>query len=434
MFSKKRAGTALVLATGAALVLAGCGGGGGSEAPDSAPTFNPDEEVTLDLAFWGNDVRADLYNQVIEAFNEEYPNITVNSSFLGFPEFWEKRQTEAAGGGLPDVMQFDYSYLRQYSENGLLLDLGPYLGNIVETEPLPQNILDIGVVNDTTYGIPTSTNAWGMYTNPVLLEQAGVEEFSGGSWEDYVDWMAEVTEGSGGAFYGGTDYTGRIQNFEIQQRAQGEDLFTEDGEPNFTEEDLAAFWEQGEDARAVTVIPEQRLEEVFPLSGFDTANTASELTWDNFGGGYLGNLGEGYTELGLVAPPVTEEGAQDLYLKPSMLHAISAETEHPEAAATLVNFLINSPQSGEIFGTNRGIPASETALEAAELDPLSQQIADYEASISDRLGDAPPVPIVGYGSLEEKFRQLGKELGFGTITVEEAVSQFFTEMDVVLNQ
>ena len=43
---------------------------------------------------------------------------------------------------------------------------------------------------------------------------------------------------------------------------------------------------------------------------------------------------------------MTEEGAKDLYLKPSMLHTISAETEHPEAAATLVNFLINSPAVG----------------------------------------------------------------------------------------
>jgi multiple sugar transport system substrate-binding protein len=432
MFSKKRAIAAMAFTAGAALVLAGCAGG--DNAAEPAATFDPDEEVTLDLAFWGNDVRADLYNQAIEAFNEEYPNITVNSSFLGFPEFWEKRQTEAAGGGLPDVMQFDYSYLRQYSENGLLLDLDPYLGNIVDTEPLPENILNIGVVNDTTYGIPTSTNAWGMYTNPVLLEQAGVEEFSGGSWEDYIEWMGEVTEGSGGAFYGGTDYTGRIQNFELQLRSEGSYLFSEGGEPGFDEKRLTEFWESGADARDGIVIPQQRLEEVFPLSGFDTANTASELTWDNFGSGYKGNLGEAYPELGLVAPPVTEEGAKDLYLKPSMLHTISAKTEHPEAAATLVNFLVNSPQSGEIFGTNRGIPASETALAAAELDPLSQQIADYEASISDRLGDAPPVPIVGSGTLEEKFRQLGTELGFGTITVEDAVSQFFSEMDVVHNQ
>ena len=429
----KRATAAAAIAAGAALVLAGCAGGSG-DAPDSEPTFNPDEEVTLDLAFWGNDVRAELYNEVIAAFNEEYPNITVNSTFLAFPEFWEKRQTEAAGGNLPDVMQFDYSYLRQYSENGLLLDLDPYIGGIIESDPLPQNILDIGVVNDTTYAIPTSTNAWGMYTNPVLLEQAGVEDFPGGTWEDYTDWMGEVTDASGGGFWGGSDYTGRIQNFELQLRAEGSYLFSDEGEPGFDEERLAEFWESGQPVRDGIGVPQQRVEEVAPLSPFDTALTASELTWDNFGSGYLGNLGEGYTELGLVAPPITEEGAQDLYLKPSMLHAISANTETAAAAATLVNFLINSPQSGEIFGTNRGIPASETALEAAELDPLSQQIADYEASIADRLGDAPPVPIIGYGTLEEKFRQLGTELNFGTITVEDAVTQFFAEMDVVLNQ
>lgn len=432
MFNRKRALAAVAMATGAAIALAGCAGG--TAAPEPAATFDPDEEVSLDLAFWGNDVRAELYNEAIAAFNEEYPNITVNASFLGFPEFWEKRQTEAAGGNLPDVMQFDYSYLRQYSQNSLLLPLDPYLGNIIDTEPLAENILSIGVVDDVTTGIPTSTNAWGLFLNPVLLETAGVEQFEGGSWEDYTDWMAEVTDASGGQFWGGSDYTGRIQNFEIQLRSEGSYLFSEDGEPGFDEERLTEFWESGQEIRDGIGVPQQRVEEVTPLGPFDTANTASELTWDNFGSGYLGNLGASYTELGLVAPPVTEEGTKDLYLKPSMLHAISANTDHPEAAATLVNFLVNSPQSGEIFGTNRGLPASETALAAAELDPLSQQVKDYEASIADRLGDAPPVPIVGYGTLEEKFRQLGAELNFGTITVEDAVAQFFSEMDVVLNQ
>jgi multiple sugar transport system substrate-binding protein len=432
MFSKKRLAATAAVATTAALVLAGCAGGSAPE--EAAPTFDPNEKVTLNLAFWGNDVRADLYNQAIEAFNEEYPNITVNSTFLTFPEFWEKRQTEAAGGGLPDVMQFDYSYLRQYSENGLLLDLDPYLGNIIETKPLDDKILKIGVVDDTTYAIPTSTNAWGMYTNPVLLEQAGVDEFAGGSWDDYTEWMGEVTDAAGGQFYGGADYTGRIQNFELQLRSEGKNLFNEDGTAGFDEKRLKKFWEEGQDIRDGIGIPEQTVEELKPLGGFDSAKTASELTWDNFGAGYLANLGASYTELGLVAPPVTKEGAKDLYLKPSMLHAISANTKHPEAAATLVNFLINSPESGKIFGTNRGIPASSTALEAADLDPLSTQIKDYEESIADRLGDAPPVPIVGYGSLEEKFRVLGTELNYGTVTVDEAVDQFFAEMDVVLNQ
>jgi pectin-derived oligosaccharide transport system substrate-binding protein len=434
MFNRKRTIAAVAIAAGAAIALAGCAGGGSTAAPDATPTFDADEKVTLDLAFWGNDIRAELYNEAIAAFNEEYPNITVNATFLGFPEFWEKRQTEAAGGNLPDVMQFDYSYLRQYSENNLLLPLDPYLGNIIETDPLPQNILDIGVVGDVTTGIPTSTNAWGLFTNPVLLETAGVDEFEGGDWEDYTDWLGDITSGAGGAFYGGTDFSGRIQNFELQLRSEGSYLFSEDGEPGFDEERLTEFWESGADIRDGIGIPQQRLEEVLPKGGFDTALTAAELTWDNFGAGYLAGLGAGYTELGLIAPPVTKEGAKDLYLKPSMLHTISAKTDHPEAAATLVNFLVNSPESGEIFGTNRGLPASETALAAAELDPLSQQVKDYEASIADRLGDAPPVPIVGYGTLEEKFRQLGTELNFGTLTVDEAVAQFFSEMDVVLNQ
>ncbi|MFJ6677731.1 ABC transporter substrate-binding protein [Microbacterium sp. NPDC091382] len=427
MFSK-RALAAVALATGSVIALAGCAG-----SPEPAGTYDPDEKVSLDLAFWGNDVRADLYNKAIDAFNEKYPNIEVSTSFLAFPEFWEKRQTEAAGKNLPDVMQFDYSYLRQYSENGLLLDLDPYLGGIIETDPLPQNILDVGKVNDTTYGIATSTNAWGLFTNPVLLEKAGADEFPGGSWDDYTAWMKTITDAGGGEYWGGGDYTGRIQNFELQLRSEGGNLFTEDGKPGFDEARLKAFWEEGQSIRDGIGIPQQDVEEVLPLGGFDTALTASELTWDNFGAGYLGNLGEGYTELGLVAPPVTKEGAKDLYLKPSMLHSIAANTDHPEAAATLVNFLVNSPEAGEIFGTNRGLPASETALAAADLDPLSEQVKAYEESIADRLGDAPPVPIVGYGTLEEKFRQLGVELNFGTMTVDDAVSQFFTEMDVALN-
>ncbi|MBP2437023.1 ABC transporter substrate-binding protein [Microbacterium amylolyticum] len=435
MFRTKKTAAITAIAAIGGLTLAGCSSntGGGAEPAE----VDPDEQITLTMAFWGNDVRADLYNQAFDAFNEEYPNIQIQSSFLDFPAFWELRQTEAAGGGLPDVMQFDYSYLRQYAENGLLLDLTPYVGSIIDDEPLSDEILSIGQVADGMFGIPTSTNAWAMFLNPTTIEEIGVAPFAGGSWEDYAAWMkdaADTAAANGVDAFGGSDFTGRIQNFEVQQRAKGQDLFTEDGEPNFTEDDLREFWEQGSEVRTDgSVMPMQRNEELHPLGGFDIGAVASELTWDNFGAGYLANLGEGYDTLDLVAPPVTVEGATDLYLKPSMLHAIAANSDHPDAAATLVDFLINSPESGEIFGTNRGLPASATALEAATLDDFSQKIADYEASIEDRIGAAPPVPIVGYGTLEEKFRQLGEELGYGTTTVDAAVSQFFSEMNVILN-
>ena len=43
-----------------------------------------------------------------------------------------------------------------------------------------------------------------------------------------------------------------------------------------------------------------------------------------------------------------------------------------------------------------------------------------------------PDGSVGYGSLEQTFWDLGKEIGLGTLTVDEAVERFFGEADVIL--
>jgi multiple sugar transport system substrate-binding protein len=277
-----------------------------------------------------------------------------------------------------------------------------------------------------------------MFENPTLIEEVGVEPFGGGDWDDYDDWLRtarEAAEESGIEAWGGSNPTGFIQTFELALRSDGKSLFTEDGEVGFTKEELAEFWDRGVELRDEDVVtPQQRLEELSPMSGFDAAKQLTEITWDNFGAGYLANLGAAYPEVDLVAPPVTEEGAKDLYMKAGMLMSGAATTEHPEAAATFIDFMANSPEVGAIFGTNRGMPASETQRDGIEVDAIAQQILDYEESIADRLGDPPPVPIVGYGSIEAKFKALGQELGFGTVTVDDAVDQLFAEIDVILNQ
>lgn len=427
-------GAVTAAGTVAALVLAGCASG---TAPGATTTVDPDEDVSISFSFWGNDVRAELYDEAIAVFEEQNPNIDVNVLFLAPQDYWEKRQIEASGGGLPDVVTMDLAYLRQYSQNGTLLDLEPYLGTTIQTDTLDPGVLGAGIVDDVTTAVPLSTNAWGLFLNSTLLEQIGVEPFTDGTWQDYFDWMADVSAAAAAAgvdVWGGVDPASRFHNFENYLRAQDKALFTDAGEAGFDEDDLTEFWQTAADARAAGgFVPQQRVEEVVPLTAFDSALSASDTTWDNTAGGFLGNLGEGY-ELELVAPPLDEEGAKDLYLKASQMYSISAKSDAPAAAATLIEFLVNSPEAGRIFGSNRGLPASSTARDAADLDAVSQLVADYEASIADRLGPAPAVPVVGFGSLHEKFRQLGDEVNFGTLSVDEAVSQFFAEMDVVLNQ
>jgi multiple sugar transport system substrate-binding protein len=425
--ARRRLLTAAAVTGAAMLALTGCASGGGGEA---ASAYDPDEEVTLQFTWWGNDDRAQRYQQLIDAFEEEHPNITIDGTFTDFPSYWEKRQTEAAGGGLPDVWQFSDSYLREYAEPGLLLDLDT-VSDYIDFDAFEESLQQTGQLDGVQYSLPTGYSAWAVFLNDGLLEQAGVEPYEGGtSPDEYADWMKSVTDATGGAVYGGTDMTQRIQTFENVLRAQGGNLYTEDGELGFTEDELRDFWNSGAAARDGVTVPQQRLEEVYPKSGFGSNLTASEASWSNFLGGYLADSGA--ENVTLVAPPTDEPGERDLYRQAGLQVAISAKTEHPEASALWLDFVVNSEEAGELFGTTLGFPASETKLAGTTLEGVDAQVADYLESVADRIGEAPPVPVVGYGSLEQTFWDLGKSIGLGALSVDDAVDQFFTEAEVIL--
>jgi len=410
-----------------AVSLVGCS----PAASDAGGTFDPDEKVSLDFAWWGNDDRAARYADLIEAFNEEHPNITIKTTFTDFPSYWEQRQVEAASGSLPDVFQFSDSYLRQYGESGAILDLNE-VADQIDFTTFDDSLLSTGRLDGTQYSLPTGYSLWANFVNEDLLTKNGLElPAAGSSFDEFDDWLAEVTEKTGGDPFGGTDYTQRIQVLELQLRAAGKALYTEKGELGFTKDELAAFWESGAALRDGITIPQQQLEEISPISGFGSTRTLSEMSWSNFLGGYLADSGA--SSIAIVAPPTTDAGAKDLYRQGGLQVAISSRTKHPEAAAIFLDFVVNSPEAGEIFGTTLGFPASSSKLTGTKLEGPDRQVADYIESVSDRIGDAPPPAVVGYGSLEQKFWDLGKELGLGTKTVDAAVEEFFAEADVILN-
>lgn len=338
----------------------------------------------------------------------------------------------AASGSLPDVFQFSDSYLRQYGESGTILDLNEVADHIDFTT-FDEALLGTGRLDDVQYSLPTGFSLWANFVNQDLLDAAGVELPEGGtSYDEFDDWLAEVTEKTGGAPFGGTDYTQRIQVFELQLRSEGKSLYTAEGELGFTEDELAAFWESGADLRDGITIPQQQLEEISPISGFGATKTLSEMSWSNFLGGYLADSGS--SSIAIVAPPTIDPEAKDLYRQGGLQVAISSKTEHPEAAVIFLDYVVNSEEAGEIFGTTLGFPASSSKLEGATLEGPDLQVAEYIESVADRIGDTPPPAVVGYGSLEQKFWDLGKELGLGTKDVDAAVSEFFAEADVILNQ
>ncbi len=78
-------------ASAAVLGLAATTGCGGDS--DSG-----DGTVTIRYAWWGAEERAKRINQTIALFEKKYPKIKVKTDFQDYVAFWEKFQTQAAGG------------------------------------------------------------------------------------------------------------------------------------------------------------------------------------------------------------------------------------------------------------------------------------------------------------------------------------------------
>ncbi len=118
MISRRNFITSIATGVAATALLTACGGsdGGGSAGTVEKPTV-------INYTWWGNDDRAERTNKAIALFNEQNPTIKVVGTFTDWAGYWQKRATEAAGGGLPDVMQWDLSYLRDYAQRNQLMDL-----------------------------------------------------------------------------------------------------------------------------------------------------------------------------------------------------------------------------------------------------------------------------------------------------------------------
>ncbi|GAB4084619.1 extracellular solute-binding protein [Myceligenerans cantabricum] len=414
-----------------ALVLTACsGGGGGGEAAGFGDELDTEEEITLSLSWWGDDDRANKYEEAVTLFEEEHPNITVDTNWIAFDDYWPARNTEAASNSLPDVLQMDLSYLRQYGGTGRLADLSAAFDTNLDVSGFDEQLLTAGAIDGAQYGIPTSTNTLALFYNADVLDEIGVEPPAEGyTWDDYAAFVEEVGEAGAGedpAIYGTADYTGTFWFFCQWLLQQGTEPFTAEGELGFTADQMTEFLELASDARDAgdLFFPIEKTKQLEPLGGFTVSESASEMSWDNFLAGYVAETEQ---DIRMLPMPSGDDGPQ-MFWKPSMLLSASAGTEHPAAAAALIDFLVNAPEVGTIFGTSKGNPAVEAQREAMDVEPgsVDEQVVAFEEDVADLVTEPAPIPVEGFGAIEAEYKRLGEELAYGNVTVDEFATQWFT--------
>lgn len=170
---------------GAGVVLSGCGGG--TDAPpgaggDSESKFGTGDTYdgpAVTLAFWNGFTGGDgpFMRQMVEAFNSEQSNITVEMNVLQWADYYQKVPNAVSAGSGPDVGIMHIDQLATNAARRVILPLDEVADGLELSEDDFNTVVwDAGVYKDQRYGIPLDVHPLGMFYNKTLLEQAGLTE------------------------------------------------------------------------------------------------------------------------------------------------------------------------------------------------------------------------------------------------------------------
>ncbi|MFF5306416.1 ABC transporter substrate-binding protein [Streptomyces sp. NPDC013161] len=422
----------LAAAAGAlfAPLLAGCSDGGGASTAAGG-------KVTLTFAWWGNDDRAQRTNAAVALFEKRHPNITVRTSFAGYPAYVQKLATQAAGGDLPDVAQLDYRQISQYAGSGTLLDLGPYVRNgTLRTADFDKTLTRTGVYDSKQYALPMGKGTTGIVYDAAVFKKAGVATpRPGWTWDDWAEAGKKITalgmKGPNGHAYTGLSDLGVNEDaFETWLRGRGKELYASEHRLGFTADDLTDFWTFTDKLRRAGVVSQARDTAQVGGAVEDTPMgrgiAATDFNWDAPFLGYPPLLGDQVH----FAPVPTTDGKVGQYFKPTMLIGAGAGTQHPKEAAELIDFLLNDPAAGKILGVTRSTPPNEKIAEeiGKGLTGPEKEVYDYGRTIAAHGTSAPPMaPPRGDVVLQVSFTRDYQRVSYGMESPRGAAEEYVAE-------
>ncbi|THV31269.1 ABC transporter substrate-binding protein [Glycomyces paridis] len=423
--SRRTLAKAGIFGAAAAPLLAACGGeDGGADKGDGE----------LDFWWWGSEPRHEYTQQIIDAFIAENKDIEIKPSPADFSGYWDALNVSVSGGNTPDVMQQDEKYLRDYADKNALLPLEEL---DIDLSQIEDSVLKSGQLDGKTYGIATGVNAIALLVNPALVEAAGmtVPDDTTWTWADFIQFTTDLSANGDAVGNSGVSLNNESL-FNVFARQRGESLYNEDGQLGFTEETLTAWWQMVVDLRDAGAIPEaSKIVEGY-AAGQDQAPLATgtgvtEFYWTNQIGAIQDILG---SELLLLRIPGESEGTRGMFLKSAMFWSVGRTTSDKAAAGKLVDFLLNNDKSLDLCLADRGLPSNIAQRERIlPTLPADQQLgAEFIATITPELGEAPPVSPVGAGGIADIMLGVYESLLFDQATPQESAAAFIEQASAAI--
>ena len=431
---KKISRRSFLAATGslaALTALTACGGGSSSTAASSGAAGGEPVDVVLGFSWWGNQTRTERTEAACNLYTENNPNVTFELSPITGKEYWDKLTALAAGKNTPALMQQDYDRFMTFMEKGILEPMNAYVDNgTIDAADIPEAFLGSGAVDGKYYAFNLGVNVPCLIYNKKLLADAGITIPLQPTWDDFHNLAKEVYEKTGVKTSYGT-YYGPQHQIRMSVRNAGLHVYneTKDG---LGFEDLAL------------------VERVFAnyeyayTSGYGvpaemyTGATSVELgpivtgdSWCEFlnSNQVVALQAAMQDEVDMVMNPEFADKVMDAaYLKPSVMISLSAQRTQAEkdAAAAVVNYLLNSVEANEILLAERGVPINTVVREAIadKVDASTKKTFDIVSTVQEHCSpiDAPDPSCAS--ELDATAKVLMDEVLYGKKTAKQAAEEW----------
>jgi multiple sugar transport system substrate-binding protein len=415
-------------ATAATAALGACSGS--STGSTSTATSEDTSPVTLRFGWWGNDVRNKNTAQLIADYMKLHPNVTITGEPGVWSSYWDKLSTQVAGNSAPDIIQMDETYIRDYTNKGILADLSKLP---IDTSKFASGLVATGTISGKVTALCAGMNALSLVANPALFTKAGIDlpDDKTWTWDSLMTLAAQFNTKVPGT-YGvniGLFNDGVARAWMFQH---GKSLFTDTGfgwEPA----DMQSFFElmvKYQGAKAIPSAAENAQDSTTALAQqmFGVGKVAMTLSWSNEIAARQAAVGQ---DCKILRLPSMTGNAKDacLWYKSGMFQSITSKSKNQVAAAHFLDYYFNNMDAGKVLLAERGLPPNTDVLAGikSSLGNADQKGATYMSDLAADIHAAPVAPPPGASTFGGIMGRYLENVQFGRQTPEAAAKAMYDE-------
>ncbi len=377
-------------------------------------------KTKISFSWWGNDPRHQYTLKGLEVFEDQHPDIKVSHSY-GIWDGYERRyQIMMLSHSQADVMQVNYAWLKKYSPYGTgYYDLSK-LADEIDLSSFTEDDLATGTVGSTLVALPIAYNTTVMIYNKDLYDEYHLEIPA--SWDDLIE--AGKVMGEHGLYPVGADakhlFLLLVSRYE---QLTGEKIFDKDGVYSADTEGMELLLKEYKTLVDAGVLP--------PANEYDDSAFANEKIagvgcWVSDSSRYCNALTEKGVNV-VVGDRLhsEDETCSGWYMKPATMYTISRDAENPQAAAVLLDFLVNDPEMAKLQGTEKGVPVSSKALKTLQDEGMINSM-EYDASkmIRDNQDELDMmIPVLEDSNIQAAFIDASDKYLYGVEDLETAAKE-----------